>query len=234
MDSTQEIVITSPQLFVFFIRGLFCAALPFAACAYLHKKHGTSVYPLFVGLVTVMLILLPRAVMRKMLVPGAESLTGKWLTVWFVGACFEELGRYFAMKHAMPNHDTRPDVLCYGIGHGGAETLITARMQFAILYQAAARTGEHLEAYSQQGLLTAAEICCGQIINLIFHMAMSVLIARAVHYPDCKKLIPIAIFIHVLADFTIFCFGSVADLMLTAALCIFVYLHGKQYPERYI
>lgn len=231
MDGTQEIVFSSAQLFGFFMRGLLCAAMPFAGFVILRKKYGVGFFPMFVGLVTVMLILLPREVMRRMLLPGADTLTGKWLTVWFVGACFEELGRYVAMKHAMPNHDTLPDILCYGLGHGGAETLITARMQFAILYHAATRTGEHLEAYSQQGFLTAMEVICGQTVNLAFHMAMSVLIARAVHYPDCKKLIPIAIFIHVLADFTIFCFDPIADVMLTAVICIFVYLHGKRYPD---
>ena len=231
MDSTQEIVISSGQIFLFFLRGLICLILPFAGYACLRKKYGVGMFPMLVGLITVMLIVLPRAVMRKALLPGADTLTGKWLTVWFIGACFEELGRYVAMKHAMPNRDTLPDALCYGLGHGGAETLITARMQFELFYEASNRTGERLEALSQQGFLTAMEVICGQAVNLAFHMAMSVLIARAVHYPDCKKLIPIAIFIHVLVDFTIFCFDPIADVMLTAVICIFVYLHGKRYPD---
>lgn len=223
---------TSGQLFLFVLRGLTVAALPFAVLFLLKKKSGVSGYPMFVGLITVMLMLLPRELFRNVLVKGAETDTGKWLTVWFIGACFEELGRYFAMKYAMPNHDTLPDALCYGIGHGGAEVFTSARMQFMLLFEAYTGTGERLEALADQGILTAVTVIIGNMSNLAFHMAMSVLIARAVHYDGCKKLIPLAVFVHVLANFTEFCFGGLASLMLTAVIWIFVYLHGKQMQER--
>jgi uncharacterized membrane protein YhfC len=231
MDSTQEIVFSSGQMFLFFLRGLLLLIMPFAGYAYLHRKHGTGFFPMFTGFITVMLILLPRQMVRSMLTPAAESLTGKWLTVWFVGAVFEECWRYIAMKYGIPGRDTLTDALCYGLGHGGAETVMSAVMQFRILYEASAMTGEHLEAYAQQGWLTLLAVTLGQVLNLATHTALSVLVARAVHYEGCKKLLPVAIFLHVLGNFTDFCFDLPGDLLLTAVICAGVYLHGKQYPD---
>ena len=224
---------TSGQIFLFVLRGLLTAAMPFAAYFYLKKRHDGRSIPAFAGVITVMLILIPRALFRSIFVQGAETLTGKWLTVWLIGSVFEEGGRYIAMKHAIPGYDTRADALCYGIGHGGTEVIMSAKAQFVLLADALGQRGtqEHLTALAGQGMLTAAEILLGNAANLIFHMMMSVLIARAVHYEGCKKLLPIAIFVHLVSDFTIFCFGTAADVMLTAALCMFVYLHGKQYPD---
>lgn len=224
---------TGGQLFLFALRGLFTAAMPFAAYCYLKHRHFGRPLPVFAGIITVMLILLPRALFRSVLMQGAETDTGKWLTVWLVGAAFEECGRYIAMKHAIPGYDTRTDALCYGIGHGGTEVIMSARAQFVLLADALGQRGtpEHLTALSEQGLLTAAEILTGNAANLLFHMMMSVLIARAVHTEGCKKLLPIAVFVHLLANFTTFCFGTAADVLFTAVLCIFVYLHGKRCPD---
>lgn len=60
-------------------------------------------------------------------------------------------------------------------------------------------------------------------------MALSVLSARAVHYENCKGLIPIAVFIHMLLNNTTFDFGTAACMILTVLLCIIVRLHGKQF-----
>lgn len=222
---------TSGQLLLFFLRGLLTAALPFAAFFYLKIKHGGRPLPVLTGVITVTLILIPRQVMRTMLTQGAESDTEYWLTGWLISAAFEELGRYIAMKHAIPNYDTRTDALCYGIGHGGTEVIMSALMQFGLFADALGLNGtpEHLAALAEQGILTAADVLIGNAGNLVFHMLMSVLIARAVHYENCKKLIPIAILIHVAANFTDFCFGTAASALLTALIGIFAYLHGKQY-----
>ena len=135
------------------------------------------------------------------------------------------------MRHAIPQYDSVTDALCYGIGHGGTEVIMTARNQFVLLADALHGNGsaEHLDALMHQGFLTAADIILGSAANLAFHMALSVLIARAVHYENCKKLIPIAIFIHMLMNFTDFCFGTAAGILLTVLLCIIVRLHGKQF-----
>ena len=108
---------------------------------------------------------------------------------------------------------------------------MSALMQFGLFADALGLNGtpEHLAALAEQGILTAADVLIGNAGNLVFHMLMSVLIARAVHYENCKKLIPIAILIHVVANYTDFCFGTAASALLTALIGIFAYLHGKQY-----
>ncbi|HBI85170.1 MAG TPA: hypothetical protein DDX71_02620 [Ruminococcus sp.] len=225
--------ISSLTLIFLLLRGILVLAMPFAVCWYLHKRYGTGIFPAFIGAVTVMLILVPRALVRKMFIQGIESDSSKWIAVWLIGAAFEECGRYIAMKHAIPNRDTVPDAICYGAGHGGTETVMTALMQFVLFAEAASGTGERLEAISQQGFLTAAEVVCGQASNLAFHIAMSVLIARAVHWENCKKLIPIAILVHAFCNFTDFCFGTIADVMLTAVICLLVWLHGRRAADYY-
>lgn len=224
---------SSGQLFLFALRGIFTAVLPFAVYFYLKHRHSGRPLPVFTGIVTVILILVPRELFRNVLMQGAETDTGKWLTVWLVGAVFEECGRYAAMKHAIPGYDTRTDALCYGIGHGGTEVIVSAAHQFVLLADALGQSGtqEHLTALSEQGILTALGVMLGNVSNLAFHMAMSVLVARAVHYEGCKKLLPIAVFVHMLANFTGFCFGTAADILLTVLIWIFVYLHGKRLQE---
>ena len=64
------------QLTGFFLRGLLTAAIPFAAYFYLRKRQGGRAMPVLAGAVTVMLILIPRALLRSILVQGAETLTG--------------------------------------------------------------------------------------------------------------------------------------------------------------
>ena len=49
------------QLTGFFLRGLLTAAIPFAAYFYLRKRQGGRAMPVLAGAVTVMLILIPRA-----------------------------------------------------------------------------------------------------------------------------------------------------------------------------
>ena len=230
----ETIQIADGQIFLLLLRGLLVAAIPFAAFFRLRQKHGGRGFPVFVGVITVMLILLPRELFRNVLIKGAETDTGKWLTVWLVGAIFEECGRYVAMKHAIPNYDTVPDALCYGIGHGGTEVIMSARLQFVLLADALGQSGtpEHLAAISEQGILTALGVLLGNAGNLACHMGLSVLVMRAVHYEGCKKLLPLAVFLHMLGNFTDFCFGTAAEVMLTVLIWIFVYLHGKRLQER--
>lgn len=216
---------TSGQLFLFFLRGILVAAMPFAAFLILRKRQGVSVFPAVIGLITVMLILVPRAMMRQVFAGGAETLVEKAFTIWLIGAAFEELGRYAAMKTVLKNYDTLPNAICYGIGHAAAEVLMSAAAQFTLLSDAVGQNGtpEHLTALSEQGLLTAADVLFGNADNLVFHVAMSVIISQAAYFNERKKLIPLAIFLHVLANYTEFCFGTVAGIMLTTLIVLLAY-----------
>ena len=52
---------SSGQLFLFALRGIFTAALPFAVYGYLKHRHGGRPLPVFTGICTVLLILVPRS-----------------------------------------------------------------------------------------------------------------------------------------------------------------------------
>ncbi len=221
----NTVQIDDGQILLLVLRGLLSAAMPFAVFFWLRQKHGGRGFPMFIGMVAVMLLLLPRKFLQSIFLQGAETVTGKWLTVWVIGASCEEIARYIAMKHALPNYDMFTDALCYGIGHGGTEVVMSAKAQFVLLVDAMGHHGtpEHLAAISEQGILTAAEVLIGNADNLVFHMALSVLIAHVVYQGGSKKMIPLAIFLHVLADYTIFCFDEAASLLLTVVICAVVY-----------
>lgn len=228
----NEIILTSSQISAFFMRGLITAALPFVIFLYLHKRHGAKLYPFFVGAAALILISMPRALTRSIATQGSDSFFVKFLIADIIGAAFEECGRYIAMKHAMPNHDRTVDALCYGAGHGGVEALSTAANQFSFWMLCMQYNGvssaqnpliaERLQVLAGQSTWIVAEMAVNETAGLVFHMAMSVLIAEAVHYDGCRKYIPIAIGIHALFNVLGLAFGIFAN-VLVVALCWFVY-----------
>lgn len=225
-----EVTFTSAQLAAFFLRGLSTAAVPFLTFAYLRKKHGGRVYPLLIGAVTMILLAVPRALMRSIATQGQDSFLAKFLIADVIGAIFEECGRYLAMTHAMPNHDTPTDALCYGIGHGGVEILSTAANQFGFwmlctqnngrMLEAGSQLAEQMQTLSAQGALEVVDILFAMPCAVAFQLAMSVLIFTAVHNEGCRRYIPIAIGIHVLNNLL---FSTVLSVLFTAAVCYYVY-----------
>lgn len=186
----NEIILTSSQISAFFMRGLLTAALPFVFFIYLHKKHGGRLYPVFVGAAALILLSMPRGLMRSIAIQSSDSFFIKFLIADIIGAAFEECGRFAAMRLAMPNHDRTVDALCYGIGHGGVETFATAAHQFGFWMLCRQYNGMSVEQDSQiaaqlqvlsaQSTFIVAEMAFNETFGLIFHIAMSVLIAEAV------------------------------------------------------
>ena len=68
----ETIQIADGQIFLLLLRGLLVAAIPFAAFFRLRQKHGGRGFPVFVGVITVMLILLPRELFRNVLIKGSH------------------------------------------------------------------------------------------------------------------------------------------------------------------
>lgn len=233
-----EITFTSAQITAFFLRGLFVAAVPFIAFAYLRKKHGGRFYPVLIGAVSLMLLSLPRAVVRSIAVAGSDSFPTKFIAADLIGAVFEECGRYIAMKHAMPNHDTTADALCYGIGHGGVEAFSTAFHQFGFWILCMQYSGasvlqdspiaEQLQVLAAQSTLIVIEMTFSETLGLAFHMTMSVLIATAVHYADSRKYIPIAIVLHALINFVNLALGLIAEVCIFIGIVCYVYYQRRR------
>lgn len=225
-----EITFTSAQITAFFLRGLITAATPFLMFAYLRKKHGGRLYPVLIGAVAMILLAVPRALVRSIAIQGQESFLARFLIADIIGAIFEECARYIAMTHAMPHHDTPTDALCYGLGHGGVELFSTAANQFSFWMLCAQNNGRMLDAesalavqlqtLSAQGALEVVDILFAMPCAMVFQLALSALIFTAVRNEGCRKYIPIAIGIHALGNLF---FSTVLSVLFTAAVCYYVY-----------
>lgn len=212
--------LTNGQIALLILRGCCCLMLPVIAFLFLRKKGGKA-YPVLIGIITLILLSMPRGLIRALLVPLADGFLAQFLLADVIGACFEECGRFFAMKHLMPNHDRFPDALCYGIGHGGAELWATGISQFGILTKCL--DGTATEGMLAQGGWDAAEIILGSPFPLVFHMMMSVIVLLAANRENCRKYLLLAIVLHILANFIETFFGSIADILFTAGICYLTY-----------
>ena len=211
---------TSAQKTLLILRGVSVMAIPVLAFLFLRKKGGRG-YPTVIGIVTLILLMMPRGLIRALLVPQADGFLAQFILSDAIGACFEECGRFIAFKYALPNHDRFPDALCYGVGHGGVELWVTGINQFGIL--AKCLDGTATEGMLAQGGWDAAEIILGSPFALIFHMMMSVLVLLAANRENCRKYLLLAIVLHILANFIETFFGNIADILFTAGICYLTY-----------
>ena len=213
--------LTTGQTALFLFRAVWCFALPIVALLWLHKRHDGRVCPAFVGIAAMLLLMMPRGLVRSLLVPHADGFAAQFLLSDLIGACFEECGRFLAMKYMLQNYDRFPDALSYGIGHGGVEAFATGFSQIGLLMKALEGTAN--ETVYVQGLLDAADIFVGELSGCVFHMMLSVLVLLSVHRAGCRKYLPLAIGLHVCANIARYWFGTVADMLFTAGLCYLTY-----------
>lgn len=213
--------LTTGQTALFILRAVWCFALPVAVLLWLHKRHDGRVYPAFVGVAAMLLLMLPRGLVRSLLVPQAEGFAAQFLLSDLIGACFEECGRFLAMQYMLRSYDRFPDALSYGLGHGGAEAFATGFSQIGLLMKALDGTAG--EAVCTQGLPDAADIFAGEAVGIVFHMMLSVLVLLSVHRAGCRKYLPMAIGLHVCANIARYWFGTIADCIFTAGICYLTY-----------
>jgi uncharacterized membrane protein YhfC len=106
-------------------------ALPVAAFICLIKKRKGNPLNVFVGAGTfVVFALVLETVLHQVVFHFfGETLLGNiWLYALYGGlaaALFEETGRFISMKLFMKKSLTKQDALMFGVGHGGAEAIIT-------------------------------------------------------------------------------------------------------------
>ena len=224
--------LTGTQVFFFFLRGCWVTLLPVLLFVFVRKRYGGRLYPVLIGAAAMVLLAMPRALMRGIAVQGSDGFLEKFLASDLIGAFCEEIGRFIAMKIAMQSYDTLTDAHCYGIGHGGVEAISAGFRQFALFAEASALADgsvinpERLEILSRQGFGTMAEICCGEAVSMLFHMAMSVLVFTAVRYGREKTILSAAVLIHAAANLLSFFSGSlepIFDLLFTVGLFYAVY-----------
>lgn len=196
------------------LAGLTELLLPTVLLFLLHRRRqvnwtavivGAVIYALTVRLNDISVGMLFRsAPYANRLVIAAET-----VCIW------EECGRWFTARFAMPQADRTRDAVSYGLGHGGAECIRNAciafgRLKSGVIFNSDGITGltdGHSDAARERITYQLAEaakhtfgislcdmLCCAAAMT--FHIALSLLIFRAVRENRVKTLLPCAIFLH--------------------------------------
>lgn len=148
------------------------------------RKSSARTFPLFVGMVSYIVISWLRATARFAILNDALK-AHPWrfyFVMALITGIFEEGGRYIVFRYAAPSLESRTDCVSYGIGHGTIELLFTLNISNNTLFE---------------------NLFDGSLfIRLIaFSAAMAVLVFASVHYKECKYLLAAAVGIHTLYDF---------------------------------
>ncbi len=241
-----DISFSTLQIVCYAMRGIFDVVFPFVVFFFLHRRCSGRVYPALIGIAALVLLVVPRALLREMFVPSEGEFLLQFAISALINAVCEEMARYCAMRWAMPHHDRLLDGLCYGIGHGGMEVVVNSSAQFTILetvllyqeygasYFTAGKTSEEaaatlamLQNYADCDVFQTTEVIMGTVLALVNHMAWSVLILTAHRYGR-PKFIALAILLHMLSHFAML-LGFVPMLIYDAASCWWIYWLVRPY-----
>ncbi len=243
-----DIYFDSVQITALALRCILEIFLPFVVCFYLCKKHGGRWFPLLVGVTATILLVVPRALLRNMLVPSGDDFLLQFFTSSLINAICEEMARYLAMSYAMTQHRELMDSICYGLGHGGMESLVLAqypldylRMQiqhrlYGTEYFTAGRTAEQaasimekLQICDSLDVFASFEAAISTVTSFADHVAWSVLVMTAVRFAGCRKFLFLAIGLHVLSHFGKMFFGIVGILVTSFIIFWMTYKLVKPY-----
>ncbi len=248
MMPETEIYFDSVQITALALRCVVDVFLPFVICFYLCKKYEGRWFPLLIGVTATILLVVPRALLRSMLVPSGGDFLLQFFISALINAICEEMARYLAMSYAMTQHRKLMDGICYGLGHGGMESLVLAqypldylRMQiqhrlYGMEYFTAGRTAEQaasimekLEICNSLDVFSSFEASIGSMCVFADHVAWSVLVMTAVRFAGCRKFLFLAIGLHVLSHFGQMFFGIVGILVVSGSICWMTYRLVKPY-----
>lgn len=148
--------------------------------------------------------------------PAGPTLQGSvWLTGLYGGLAagvFEEVGRFCAFKLVLRGQRERITALSYGIGHGGGEAFLLLGMTYInnLILMFTLSNGGVLPPALDSAVrgLAAVPVTAylwalfERIPAVAFHMSASVLVFAAAKQPGKLWLLPAAILLHALLDFT--------------------------------
>ena len=228
MTDLENIRIGVPALIGMAVAGVVKLLLPFVFWIVWRKKTKAAWIPLLAGILGYLVIGTVRGVARVLLLTPLQDTP--WLFyIWqavFAGV-FEEGGRYFIFRYALPNYDRYRDAASYGIGHGGLEHLIVDNggvflygfltgLAYYLHGLAAFTPGEPaaflmegqdtagmigvLEGISENTLMHCLFTAVNSVTSLLFQCCMSVLVFTAVRYAGHLKWLGAAFLLHVVTD----------------------------------
>ena len=231
-------------MFVFVVRAILTIAFPFICIFIARKKFDGRIFPFVIGFVAVNLLVIPRALLRDMLVPDSGDFTIRLVLSSLIGAFCEETARFLMFRYMLKNYDTLTDAVCYGIGHHGMEIIPSVSFCFdaiatgsklnsvgldAMLAGLSAEEAnaliKQIEIYTSIGFFEHADVVLGWIISLAMQIAWSVLVFTAAYRQDYRKFYFVALLLHVVAN--VLLFNTIISLIGAAAMCYIAYRVAK-------
>lgn len=231
------------QMFVFVVRAILTIAFPFICIFIARKKFDSRIFPFVIGLVAVNLLVIPRALLRDMLVPDSGDFTMRLVLSSLIGAFCEETARFLMFRYMLKNYDTLTDAVCYGIGHHGMEVIPSVSFCFdaiatgsklnsvgleTMVADLSAEEAEALikqiEIYTSIGFFGHADVVLSWIASLAMQIAWSVLVFTAAYRQDYRKFYFAAILLHVVANMLL---NTIISLIAASAMCYIAYRVAK-------
>ena len=232
------------QMFVFVVRAILTIAFPFICIFIARKKFDGRIFPFVIGFVAVNLLVIPRALLRDMLVPDSGDFTIRLVLSSLIGAFCEETARFLMFRYMLKNYDTLTDAVCYGIGHHGMEVIPSVSFCFdaiatgsklnsvgldAMLTGLSAEEADALikqiEIYTSIGFFQHTDVVLSWITSLAMQIAWSVLVFTAAYRQDYRKFYFVALLLHVVAN--VLLFNTIISLIGAAAMCYIAYRVAK-------
>lgn len=156
---------------------------------------------------------------------------------------FEETGRFVAFKFFMKKSEAKEDSVTYGIGHGGAESVIVVGLSMlsSIMVMQAIKGMGGVENYVMQFPAETQELAresmnalystapyiyllagVERIAMIFFHIALSVIVFIAVKRPGKLYFYPVAIAIHMFLNIFAVMYqrGVISSIVLTEVIMV--------------
>lgn len=235
----------SSTLAALIVGGILSILIPLAAViVFKIKRRGASLAAVLVGIGTFILFaLILESLLHAVMMP---LVSGNTLIYALYGALaagvFEETGRFIANKTLMKKNYSTENAIMMGIGHGGCEVVILlgvnlftfAACGFMVNDQgldavvktlsagnadAAKTVTEQLEQISVYNFGTMALGIYERLVAMVFHIAMSVVVYKAVSAGK-TALFPTAILLHAALDLP----AVLYQMNLVSILFVFIYM----------
>ena len=240
---------------------LMSVGLPIVALVWVRMKLKASMKYAFLGagvFILFAMLLEPMCHAGMLMLVGEQLTENIWLYALYGGLAaglFEETGRYFAMRVCMRNNLTKENAVMYGVGHGGAESLIlmgltsVANIALAVTlnsmgvdaFMESLEEATRAEAMEQLSVLwTAAPYTFSlagleRVAAFVLQICLSYLVYLSVHGRK-PALWLLAILIHFLVDAVVVLLSQAipawaAECILIAFVACFAWMLWKQWNK---
>lgn len=226
MEAPYSIPILS--IIFMFISGFVAIALPIFMGRHLLINKKSTLKVFFVGaLIFIIFVLVLEAYMHKILLLHTGSFGDNiqqniWLYALYGGLAagiFEEVGRLIAFKFLLKKEKKKETALMYGIGHGGAESIILVGLTMLsyfissillnmnllhILIPDQATLTATYDSLSVLADLSSVEFLYAgfeRVVALVLQISLSVIVFKAITTKGKGYLFFVSILIHAFVDF---------------------------------